>query len=92
MSLFYNPKTSNYSELNVRLIILEKLIIDNLANNGVDSSGDYLPKDLYEEDIATYFPSVPKFLNTYSSNSLFVNIQNFLLNYFLEENGSDPFV
>jgi hypothetical protein len=43
-----------------------KLIIDGL---GSSNSGDYLPKDPYEEDIATYLPTVPNTLSTYSTNS-----------------------
>jgi hypothetical protein len=51
--------------------------------------GDCLHNDPYEEDIVTYLPTVPKSLNIYSSNSLFINPQNSLFNYFSEENGSD---
>jgi hypothetical protein len=66
-----------------------KLIIDGL---GSSNSGDYLPKDPYEEDIATYLPTVPNSLSIYTTNPLDDKPQNFLFNYFSEEDSSDPCV
>jgi hypothetical protein len=66
-----------------------KLIIDGL---GSSSSGDYLPKDPYEEDIATYLPTVPNTLSTFSTNPAGDKPQHSLLNYFSGEDGSHPIV
>jgi hypothetical protein len=59
---------------------------------GSSSSGDYLPKDPYEEDIATYLPTVPNTLSTYTTNPLGDKPQNSLFNCFSDEDGSDPIV
>jgi hypothetical protein len=106
MSLYDYSKTSDYSELNARLIILEKMFKSFLKDNiatleeikliidglGSSSSGDYLPKDPYEEDIATYLPTVPNTLCTFSTNPINDNPQNSLFNYYSDEDGSDPII
>jgi hypothetical protein len=82
MSLFDNPKTSDYTELNARLIILEKLFKNFLNENDTtldeileiiyklqndeSSSATYLPILPYKNNILTYLPTFPNTLSTYN--------------------------
>jgi hypothetical protein len=91
LGLFDNPKTSDYTELNVRLIILEKMfknfLSDNNATidkikqiiNGLGCFDEYFLKDFYEGQIKTYLPTFPNILNTYRTVEVYYSKGNNVL-------------
>jgi hypothetical protein len=78
MSLFNNLKTNSYTELNVRLIILEKLFKNFLKDNNSTIEEIKLIFDelCSNEQLETCLPTFPNTQNTYSDGKVNFNLGN----------------
>jgi hypothetical protein len=81
MSLYDNPKTSDYTELNARLIILEKMFkIFMTENNTTLDEMQKIINDLKSsESDSSNIPVIPKTLNIYKNPRVNDNLGNNLL-------------
>jgi hypothetical protein len=79
--------------LNSTLSLLQTHVENNVPTLPVSASDVIMSNsEVLEENIATYLPTIPNTLSTFTTNVLPDKPKNSLFNYFSEEDCSDPIV